>query len=75
MDVLLGRSSGLRQRVPGYQAGELEQRFPELNAEEGYLFAYGFMTPEVWHDLHRRPRTEARGHCYTSVARLAAGRH
>ncbi|QEF97963.1 hypothetical protein Mal15_20090 [Stieleria maiorica] len=45
----------LRQRVPGYVAGELEEKFPDLDAEEGYLFAYGFMTPEVWRNLRLRP--------------------
>lgn len=46
----------LRQRVMGYQAGDLEKRFSELEAEEGYLFAYGFMRPEVWRDLRWRKR-------------------
>ena len=41
----------LRQRVRDYAAGDLEQAFPQLKAEEGYLFAYGFMTPEVWQYL------------------------
>lgn len=45
----------LRQRVRGYAAGELERSFQDLEAEEGYLFAYGFMTPEVWEGLRRRP--------------------
>jgi len=45
----------LRQRVAGYAAGDLEQAFPDLEAEEGYLFAYGFMTPEVWRNLRWRP--------------------
>ena len=45
----------LRQRVAGYVAGELEETFPDLEVEEGYLFAYGFMTPEVWRDLRWRP--------------------
>ncbi|TWU60391.1 hypothetical protein Poly51_06660 [Rubripirellula tenax] len=45
----------LRQRVVGYGAGDLEQRFPQLDAEEGYLFAYGIMTPEVWRSLRHRP--------------------
>ena len=45
----------LRQRVAGYVAGDLEESFPDLEAEEGYLFAYGFMTPEVWRDLRWRP--------------------
>ncbi len=46
----------LRQRVADYKVGELEQSFPELDAEEGFLFAYGFMRPEVWRDLRWRPR-------------------
>lgn len=45
----------LRQRVAGYVAGELEETFPDLEVEEGYLFAYGFMTPEVWRNLRWRP--------------------
>ena len=48
----------LRQRVSDYRAGDLEQSFQELEAEEGYLFAYGFMTPEVWRDLRWRPHRE-----------------
>ncbi|WP_158222496.1 DNA glycosylase AlkZ-like family protein [Rhodopirellula sp. MGV] len=46
----------LRQRVVTYSAGDLEQSFPDLNAEEGFLFAYGFMTPDVWQDLRWRPK-------------------
>lgn len=45
----------LRQRVTGYAAGDLEEHYPRLQAEEGYLFAYGMMTPEVWQDLRYRP--------------------
>lgn len=47
----------LRQRVGAYKAGGLEREFPELDAEEGYLFAYGFMSPEIWRDLRRCRRT------------------
>lgn len=46
----------LRQRVVGYRAGDLEAGFEDLDAEEGYLFAYGFMKPEVWSDLRGRNR-------------------
>lgn len=46
----------LRQRVAAYVAGDLEEKFPQLEAEEGYLFAYGFMAPDVWRDLRWRPR-------------------
>lgn len=45
----------LRHRVDAYQAGDLEQAFPQLDAEEGYLFAYGFMTPEIWQSVRKRP--------------------
>lgn len=48
----------LRQRVVPYKVGQLEQRFPNLEAEEGFLFAYGFMRPEVWNDLRWRPRAK-----------------
>jgi uncharacterized protein len=37
----------LRHRVTDYRAGDLERRFSKLGLEEGYLHAYGFMTPEV----------------------------
>jgi len=37
----------LRQRLRDYKAGELEQEFPVMEAEEGFLFAYGFMKREV----------------------------
>ncbi len=46
----------LRQRVVGYAAGELEEASPDLDAEEGCLFAYGFMKPEVWRHLSRPDR-------------------
>ena len=46
----------LRQRVAGYSAGQLEDEFPSLGAEEGYLFAYGFMTRGVWEYLRCQPK-------------------
>ncbi|MEM1227549.1 MAG: crosslink repair DNA glycosylase YcaQ family protein [Planctomycetota bacterium] len=45
----------LRQRVRGYRAGNLEKQYSRIAAEEGYLFAYGFMTHEVWRHLRYRP--------------------
>ncbi|KAA1257973.1 hypothetical protein LF1_04640 [Rubripirellula obstinata] len=45
----------LRQRIEGYQAGDLERQSPDIDVEEGYLFAYGFMTPQVWDDVRQRP--------------------
>lgn len=45
----------LRQRVPGYRAGQLERRFPRLGLEEDFLYAYGFMPRETARLLHPRP--------------------
>src|SRR5688572_13052609 len=40
-DLILG------QRVAGYRAGDLDRRYPELDLDEGYLYAYGFVTPRL----------------------------
>jgi uncharacterized protein YcaQ len=53
----------LRQRVRGYHAGDLERRYPRLNLEEGFLYAYGFLPRTLWHLRHppaaaRLPRFE-----------------
>lgn len=45
----------LRQRVDAYRAGDLEKKSPDIEVEEGYLFAYGFMTPQAWDDVRQRP--------------------
>lgn len=42
----------LRQRVERYRAGDLERRYPELEIEEGYLYAYGFLTRSLWQLRH-----------------------
>ena len=42
----------LRQRLEGYRAGDLERRYPELEIEEGYLYAYGFLTRPLWQLRH-----------------------
>ena len=44
----------LRHRVKGYRAGDLERKYPALGIEEDYLYAYGFMSREVWRLLHPR---------------------
>jgi hypothetical protein len=44
----------LRHRVKNYRAGDLERRFETLDAEEDYLYAYGFLSRPVWEDLHPR---------------------
>jgi uncharacterized protein len=45
----------LRQRVIGYQAGDLERRYARLAIEEDFYVNYGFM-PRALHDL-MHPRT------------------
>ncbi len=44
----------LRQRVENYRAGDLERHYPNLNLEEDFLYAYGFLTPDVGQLLHPR---------------------
>jgi uncharacterized protein YcaQ len=48
----------LRHRVQNYRAGDLERRYPELDIEEDYLYAYGFLPRHIWRLLH--PRVTAR---------------
>lgn len=38
----------LRHRVENYKAGDLETFYPELELEEGYLYAYGFFQKNLW---------------------------
>lgn len=42
----------LRQRVAGYRVDDLERHYPELGLEEGYLYAYGFLTRALWQLRH-----------------------
>ena len=44
----------LRHRVRGYRAGELERQYASLDVEEDYLYAYGFLSRQVWQLLHPR---------------------
>ncbi len=48
----------LRHRVKDYRAGDLERLYPDLGIEEDYLYAYGFMSRELWRGLH--PKSEGR---------------
>lgn len=47
----------LRHRVKdgSYCAGDLERRYPELDLEEDYLYAYGFLAREAWRWAHPKP--------------------
>src|SRR5687768_17843622 len=44
----------LRHRVRGYRAGDLERQYAALDVEEDYLYAYGFLSRQVWQLLHPR---------------------
>lgn len=47
----------LRHRVSGYQAGDLERRYPRLAVEEDFLVNYGFLPRHVLALMHpRQPR-------------------
>ena len=42
----------LRQGSPGYRKGDLEAAYPGLDLEEGFLYAYGFLSRSTWSLLH-----------------------
>ncbi len=44
----------LRHRVKNYRAGDLERRYAELDIEEDFLYAYGFLPRPNWRLLHPR---------------------
>ena len=46
----------LRHRVPGYVAGDLEQRYATLPIEEAFFINYGFVTRRVHALMHPRGR-------------------
>lgn len=48
----------LRNRVNDYRAGDLEQRYVELDLEEDFLYAYGFVTRALWLVVRRRNFTD-----------------
>ncbi|MGH8931475.1 MAG: DNA glycosylase AlkZ-like family protein [Egibacteraceae bacterium] len=47
----------LRHRVRDYRAGDLERRYPSLDIEEDLLYAYGFLSREVYRLVHPRITT------------------
>ncbi len=47
----------LRHRVRDYSNGDLERRYPALDIEEDFLYAYGFLPRENWRLLHPRDRS------------------
>lgn len=48
----------LRQRVKDYRAGDLERHYGSLQLEEDFLYAYGFLTRNLWQLVHRRRITD-----------------
>lgn len=46
----------LRHRVKNYRAGDLERSYPKLGLEECYLYAYGFLSKDLWRVVH--PNTD-----------------
>ncbi len=46
----------MRHRVSGYRIGDLEQAYPDLDLEEDYLYAHGFMPREIWQLLYPRDK-------------------
>jgi len=49
----------LRHRVLDYRAGDIESRYPSLEVEEDFLYAYGFVSREVHGLVHPRPHQSA----------------
>ena len=51
----------LLQRVPGYRAGDLDRFYPRADLEEGFLYAYGALSPRLAALTHPKggaPRTD-----------------
>ncbi len=49
----------LRHRVKGYQAGDLERRYPKLALQEDFFINYGFVTPALRALMHPRSARHA----------------
>jgi uncharacterized protein YcaQ len=60
----------LFQRVKGYRAGDLEQRYAQLDVEEDHFINYGFLPR--WAVALMHPRTPRRRHSRTTAARAEA---
>ncbi len=45
----------LRHRVSDYRAGDLEEKYPNLDIEEDIVYAYGFVSRPLYELLHPRP--------------------
>ena len=47
----------LRLRATGYRAGDLDRHYRELELEEDFVYAYGFVPQSIWQLLHPRKTT------------------
>jgi uncharacterized protein YcaQ len=47
----------LRHRVENYIVGDLDRQYCGLDLEEDFLYAYGFLSREVWAMVHPRAKT------------------
>jgi len=62
----------LRHRVKNYRAGDLERMYPDLGLEECYLYAYGFLSKDLWRIIHpetNAPLTKAQKEALTLIER------
>jgi uncharacterized protein YcaQ len=65
----------LRHRVAGYRAGDLERRYPALDLDEDYLYAYGFAARRLrplLYPRHNRHSADGRFEPAGRVAELLA---
>jgi hypothetical protein len=62
----------LRQRVAGYRAGDLDRRYPALDIDEDFLYAYGFVTRRLRPYLHPRHDRHSPDGQYAPTDRAAA---
>lgn len=51
----------LRQRVTDYRAGDLERHYPDLELDEAFVYAYGFVPPATSALLFPRKHAAPRG--------------
>jgi uncharacterized protein len=61
----------LRHRVAGYRAGDLERRYPSLDVDEDYLYAYGFAARRLRPLLYPRHDRHSAGGRFVPAGRAA----
>lgn len=61
----------LRHRVAGYRAGDLDRRYPSLDIDEDWLYAYGFVARRLRPFLHPRHHRHSPDGIYLPRGRAA----